>query len=100
MPARRNPFSHRLSTTLVISILYPLGPAAIILAPMIVGGVMDSYGFTDQQAGTVASMEGLGLVVASIFASLWIRKIAWTLSLIHISEPTRLGMLSRMPSSA
>ena len=23
-----------------------------------------------------------------------------TLSLIHISEPTRLGMLSRMPSSA
>jgi predicted MFS family arabinose efflux permease len=77
MPARRNPFNHRLSTTLLISILYPLGPAAIILAPMIVGGVMDSYGFSDQQAGTVASMEGLGLVVASIFASLWIRKIAW-----------------------
>ena len=24
----------------------------------------------------------------------------WNLSLIHISEPTRLGMLSRMPSSA
>ena len=24
----------------------------------------------------------------------------WLLSLIHISEPTRLGMLSRMPSSA
>ena len=26
--------------------------------------------------------------------------IVWGLSLIHISEPTRLGMLSRMPSSA
>ena len=28
------------------------------------------------------------------------RRVARALSLIHISEPTRLGMLSRMPSSA
>ena len=27
-------------------------------------------------------------------------RLGWYLSLIHISEPTRLGMLSRMPSSA
>ena len=71
-------FDHKLSTTVLISILYPLGPAAIILMPMIVGGVVDSYGFTEQQAGVLASLEGMGLVVASIIATLWIRKCSWT----------------------
>lgn len=73
-----NQFDDSLSTTLLISIVYPLGPAAMILSPMIVGGVIESYGFSEQQAGTLASLEGMGLVIASVVASLWIRRISWT----------------------
>jgi predicted MFS family arabinose efflux permease len=76
-----NSFDHRLSTTLVICIVYPLGPAAIILMPMIVGGLIDSYGFTEQQAANIASLEGLGLVFASVFAAIWIRKFSWVRAL-------------------
>jgi len=75
------PFDHKISTTAVISTVYPLGPAAIILMPMIVGGVVDDYGFSEQQAGMLASMEGLGLVIASIIAAFWIRKFSWTRAL-------------------
>ncbi len=77
----KNSFDHRVSTTLLISIVYPLGPAAIILMPMIVGGLIDSYGFSEQQAANIASMEGLGLVVASVFAALWIRRVSWVKAL-------------------
>ncbi len=73
-----NNFDHKLSTTLVVSVVYPLGPAAIILMPMIVGGLIDGYGFTEQQAGTLASLEGVGVVIASLIAALWIRKASWT----------------------
>jgi len=77
MRPERNPYDDRIPTTVLISILYPLGPAAIILSPMIVGGVVDGYGFTEQQAGMMASLEGMGLVVASILASFWVRKLSW-----------------------
>ena len=76
-----NSFDHKLSTTLVICLVYPLGPAAIILMPMIVGGLIDSYGFTEQQAANIASLEGLGLVFASVFAAIWIRKFSWVRAL-------------------
>jgi predicted MFS family arabinose efflux permease len=67
-----------LSTTFLISAVYPLGPAAIILMPMLVGGMIDNLGFTGQQAGYVASLEGMGLVLASLAAALWIRRVSWT----------------------
>lgn len=71
-------FDHKLSTTFLISIVYPLGPFAIILMPMLVGGVIDDFGFTEQQAGYIAALEGMGLVVASLIAAFWIRKTSWT----------------------
>jgi DHA1 family inner membrane transport protein len=77
----KNSFDHRLPTTLLISAVYPLGPAAIILMPMILGGLIDSYGFTEQQAANIASMEGLGLVAASVFAAVWIRRLSWVRAL-------------------
>lgn len=77
----KNQFDDSLSTTLLISVVYPLGPAAMILMPMIVGGVIESYGFSEQQAGNIASMEGMGLVIASVIASFWIRKVSWTKAL-------------------
>lgn len=75
-------FDDRLSTTLLFSLLYPIGPAAIVLMPMIVGGLIDSYGYTDQQAANIAALEGLGLVVSSVVAALWIRRVAWPRALL------------------
>ena len=74
---RQTGFSHGLPMILLISILYPLGPAAVILAPLIVGGVIDEYGFTDEQAGLIASMDGLGLVIGLLAGALWVRKVSW-----------------------
>ncbi len=78
----RRQFDNKLSTTFLISVVYPLGPAAIILMPMLVGGVIDDFGFTEQQAGYIASLEGMGLVVASLLATFWIRKVSWTTALL------------------
>jgi predicted MFS family arabinose efflux permease len=63
-------------------LLYPVGPAAIILMPMIVGGLIDSYGYSEQQAGNIAALEGLGLVFASILAAAWIRRMSWPKALV------------------
>ena len=79
-----NSFDDSLSTTLVICIVYPLGPAAIILMPMIVGGFIDSYGFTEQQAASILSLYGLGLVFASAFAAVWLRKFSWVSVLFFV----------------
>ncbi len=49
--------------------------------PMLVGGVIDDFGFSEQQAGYIASLEGMGLVIASLLAALWIRKVSWTIVL-------------------
>ena len=79
--AVNNAFDHRLSTTLIICLVYPLGPAAMILVPMIVGGLIDTYGYTEEQAANIASVEGLGLVVASVVAAFWIRNLSWVRAL-------------------
>ena len=71
-------FDDNLSTTFLVSAVYPMGPAAIILMPMLVGGVIDDFGFSEQQAGYIAAIEGMGLVVASLVAALWIRRVSWT----------------------
>lgn len=75
-------FDHGLAQTFLVSIVYPLGPAALILMPLIVGGVIDDYGFTEQQAGTMASLEGSGLVCGILLSALWIRKLSWTTTLM------------------
>ena len=75
-------FNHGLPMTLLISLLYPLGPAAVILMPLIVGGVVDHYGFSEQQAGLIASMEGLGLVLGLLIGAQWVRRLPWTRMLL------------------
>lgn len=50
--------------------------------PMLVGGVIDDFGFSEQQAGYIAALEGMGLVVASLIAAIWIRKTSWTTMLL------------------
>ena len=64
------------------SLLYPVGPAAIVLMPMIVGGLIDTHGFSEQQAANIAALEGMGLVVSSVLAALWIRRASWVGALV------------------
>jgi predicted MFS family arabinose efflux permease len=70
-------FDDRLATTLLVCLVYPIGPAATILMPMIVGGLIDNYQYSEQQAGNIAALEGMGLVVASVLAALWVRRLSW-----------------------
>ncbi len=80
---------------LLSCLLYPVGPAAIILMPMIVGGLIDSYGFSEQQAGNIAALEGLGLVFASMLAAAWIRRVSWVKALlVAFSRYAALNILS------
>ena len=62
--------------------MYPLGPAALILMPMLVGGLIDHRGIGEQQAGYIAAAEGMGLVVASWVAALWVRRVSWSKVLV------------------
>ena len=58
-------------------------------------------GFTTHEMGLAAlAGAGAGLLLSLPFIPLagWV--VVPTLSLIHISEPTRLSLVSRMPSSA
>jgi hypothetical protein len=48
---------------------------------MLVGGMIDDLGFSEQQAGYVAAIEGAGLVLSSLVTALWIRKVSWTKAL-------------------
>ena len=78
----RDGIDHSLSQTTLISAIYPVGPAAIILMPLIVGGLVDSYGFSEQQAGAVATAEGIGLVLGLLTAALWVRNVSWRSALL------------------
>ena len=79
---RRDGIDHSLSQTTLISAIYPVGPAAIILMPLIVGGLVDSYGFSEQQAGAVATAEGIGLVLGLLTAAVWVRNVSWRSALL------------------
>ena len=75
-------FNHGLAQTILISIVYPLGPAALILMPLIVGGVIDDYGYSEKQAGFIASLETFGMVGGMLVSALWVRKYSWTRCLL------------------
>ena len=80
--SRGDEIDHSLRQTTLISAIYPVGPAAIILMPLIVGGLVDSYGFSEQQAGVIATGEGIGLVLGLLTAALWVRSVTWRLALL------------------
>ena len=75
-------FNHGLGQTILLSIVYPLGPAALILMPLIVGGVIDDYGYSEKQAGFIASLETFGMVCGMLLSVFWVRKFSWTKSLL------------------
>ena len=60
-------------------ILYMLAPLGMTLIPLVVGAAVTDLGFTDSQAGYVASVDLAGLTVTSASAAFWIRRLSWHL---------------------
>ncbi len=75
--SKNSALDHSILQTTLISVIYVVGPAAVILMPLIVGGLIDSFNFSEQQAGAVATAEGLGMVCGLLIASTWVRKVTW-----------------------
>lgn len=59
------------------ALLFSVGPAAMMVMPMIVGVYVDELGFTVQQAGQLASVEATGICVASLLGLVWVRSLNW-----------------------
>ena len=59
------------------ALLFSVGPAAMMVMPMIVGVYVDGLGFTVQQAGQLASIEATGICVASLLGLVWVRSLNW-----------------------
>lgn len=59
------------------AMLISIGPAAMLLMPMIVGVYVDELGFTNRQAGILAAFEAAGICVASLLGVVWVRTLNW-----------------------
>ena len=64
-------------TLTVLSINNACGTAALLLAPVVVGGLVTTLPFSSEQAGYVISVELAGFALAAIPAALWIRHFNW-----------------------
>ena len=54
------------------ALLFSIGPAAMMVMPMIVGVYVDELGFSGRQAGLLASVEATGMCVASLLGMVWV----------------------------
>lgn len=59
--------------------LFSIGPAAMLVMPMIVGAYIDELGFSSQQAGILASLEAAGICAASLLGLMWVKRLNWRL---------------------
>jgi predicted MFS family arabinose efflux permease len=70
----------KLSRSLVAgALLFSIGPAAMLVMPMIVGAYVDELGFSNQQAGVLASFEAAGICAASLLGLIWVKRLNWRL---------------------
>lgn len=60
--------------------LFSVGPAAMMVMPMIVGVYVDELGFSGRQAGLLASVEATGMFMASLLGMVWVRTLNWRLA--------------------
>jgi predicted MFS family arabinose efflux permease len=51
--------------------------AMLLIAPVVVGGLINSYGFSPQQGGLTISLELAGMSVAALPALLWLPTAPW-----------------------
>lgn len=64
-------------TLFALSLVNSCGAASLLLAPVIVGGLVSTLGFSGQQAGYIISSELAGLALAAIPAALWLSRFNW-----------------------
>lgn len=57
--------------------LWAVAPLLFLVMPVYVGALADDLGMSTQRIGSIASIEMLGLAVASFLAVLWIRRWSW-----------------------
>ncbi len=50
---------------------------SLYLQPLLVGGMISDRGFTEQQAGFIASADLAGMALASFIALAWLTRIGW-----------------------
>jgi len=62
------------------ALLFSIGPAALMVMPMIVGVYVDELGFSGRQAGLLASVDATGMFVASLLGMVWVRTLNWRLA--------------------
>ncbi len=62
------------------ALLFSIGPAAMMVMPMIVGVYVDELGFSGRQAGLLAAVEATGMCVASLLGMVWVRTLNWRLA--------------------
>jgi MFS family permease len=53
-----------------------MGYSVIYILPLLVGGMVENRGFTDQVAGYIASADLAGFAVATFVASFWVHRVS------------------------
>jgi MFS family permease len=77
---KRSPGTARLDSGATLSALiclFIMGPMFFLLMPLYVGALADDVGLSNQQIGTLTSLELLGACLASLSGLFWIRKANW-----------------------
>lgn len=81
---------------LVILILVAVGitgPLALFLSPVLIGGFIEYWGLTEQQAGYIVSVEMFGSGVATLPALWWINRINWRIAVVTALSLSIVGNL-------
>jgi MFS family permease len=65
------------TTGFVVIVLGTIAPALFLLAPIVVGGLVEERGMTAQTAGYVIAAELTGMAVGIIPAAGWIDRVDW-----------------------
>jgi predicted MFS family arabinose efflux permease len=65
------------SSVLVVIVLGTIAPALFLLAPIVVGGLVEERGMTAQTAGYVIAAELTGMAVGIIPAAGWLDRLDW-----------------------
>ena len=68
------------SSIFVVIVLGTIAPALFLLAPIVVGGLVEERGLTPQTAGYVIAAELTGMAVAIIPAGGWLDRFDWRLA--------------------
>ena len=75
--------------------LWAVAPLLFLVMPVYVGALADDLGMSTQRIGSIASIEMLGLAVASFLAVLWIRRWSWrTVAWVSIVALVAANLLS------